>query len=116
MRSEEHEELNHDRLDAALTARLSGLSPSPGFQRGVLERVNALEAKRAWVRSVILDGIGCAGLAVAALLVSDYVLAQPGVQSALPQLGNYGAWAAAGLGWLYLAWTAWRGQAGVSRY
>jgi len=49
-------------------------------------------------------------------LVSDYVLAQPGVQSALPQLGNYGAWAAAGLGWLYLAWTAWRGQAGVSRY
>lgn len=116
MRCEEHEELNLERLDAAMTAGLAGLAPPPDFERAVLERVDALAARRAWVRSVILDGVGCIGLALAAFTTLDYVLAQPGVQSALPQLGGYAAWAAAALGCAYLAWSAWRGKRGVSPY
>jgi predicted naringenin-chalcone synthase len=110
MRDGEQEELNLGRLDAALTASLAGLSPSPGFERSVLERVDALAARRAWVRSVILDGVGCAGLAVAAFAALDYVLAQPDVQAALPQVGVYGAWAAGGFGLAFVLWSGLKAQ------
>jgi anti-sigma factor RsiW len=104
------------RLDAALGESLSGLAPSPYLEQRILERVESEVERRRWVRSLILDTVGCAGVVVAALVAFSYVLAQPGVESALPQLGVYAAWAAAGLGCVYLLWTALTGKTGPSRY